>query len=259
MRAGRRTGSYNLAVTAIRWITTALFILSVPVFLLLSNVRIAAMEQRVYGYSFSHYDVEAITGVDREQLDRAAAEMIQYFKDDEPLLTTRVRIEGQEQPLFSPRETLHMRDVKKLFQRAFFFQEASFVYLVTYVVTVFLWARERSLRKLARECLYAGVFTAALLAVAAAAMLAGFDSLFRQFHLVSFSNDFWELDPAVDHLVQMFPEGFWFRVSLLVGFVTLIEGLALAGAAYATLGWLSQPEPVRPPARRPAEGTGAAS
>lgn len=243
-----------------RWITAALFILAVPVFLLLSNVRIAAMEQRVYSYSFSTYDVEAITNIDREQLDRAAAEMIQYFKDDEPLLTTRVRIGGEEQPLFSPKETLHMRDVKKLFQRAFFFQELAFVYIVGYIVTVFLWARERSLRKLAQQCLYAGLFTAGLLAFAAVAMLAGFESLFRQFHLVSFSNDFWELDPAVDHLVQMFPEGFWFRVSLLVGVVTLLEGLALAGAAYATLRWLRQPEPSRPAVRLPAEGTaGSAS
>jgi len=241
-------------VPAIRWITAALFILAVPVLLLLSNVRIAAMEERVYAYSFSTYDVEAITNVDREQLDRAAAEMIQYFKYDEPLLTTRVRIGGEEQPLFSPKETLHMRDVKQLFQRAFFFQELAFVYVVGYIVSVFLWARERSLRKLAEQCLYAGMFTAGLLAVAAVAVLAGFDSLFRQFHLLSFSNDFWELDPAVDHLVQMFPEEFWFRVSLLVGVVTLSEGLVLAGSAYATLRWLRQPEPIRHGAPLPADG-----
>lgn len=238
---------------AIRWITTALFLISVPTFLLLSNVRIAAMEQRVYAYSFSHYDVEAVTGIDREQLDRAAAEMIQYFIDDEPLLTTRVRVSGQEQALFSPKETLHMRDVKKLFQRAFFLQEATFVYVVAYIATVFLWARERSLRRLVQQCLYAGLLTAVVLTVGAAAMLAGFDSLFRQFHLLSFSNDFWELDPAVDHLVQMFPEGFWFRVSLLVGVATLFEGLLLAGAAYLALRWLRQPEPRAPAIGRSAE------
>ncbi|MEZ4554542.1 MAG: TIGR01906 family membrane protein [Dehalococcoidia bacterium] len=243
----------------LRWITAALFILAVPVFLLLSNVRVAALEQRVYGYSFSQYDVEAVTGIDRAQLDRAAAEMIQYFKDDEPLLTTRVRLDGEEQPLFSAKETLHMRDVKKLFQQAFFLQEVAFVYIVGYVVTVFLWARERSMLRLAEQSLYAGVFTAGLLAVAAVAMLAGFDSLFRQFHLVSFSNDFWELDPAVDHLVQMFPQGFWFRVSFLVGVVTVAQGLAVAGAAYMMLRWLRQPEPAGTRGRRPAAEPAAGS
>jgi hypothetical protein len=32
-----------------RWVATALFVLAVPVFLLLANVRIAGSEPRVYG------------------------------------------------------------------------------------------------------------------------------------------------------------------------------------------------------------------
>jgi len=226
----------------IRWLTTGLFFMAVPLFLVLTNVRIAAMESRTYDYAFSHYDVEAVTGIDRAQLDRAAAEMVRYFQDNEPLLTTRVRIDGEEQPLFSPRETLHMRDVKQLFQNVFFLQEAAFAYIVAYVAAVFLWARERSLRGLAQQCMQAGLLTALLLTIGAVAVLVGFDSLFRQFHLVSFSNDFWELDPARDHLIQMFPQGFWFRVSFLVGLATVIEGLLLAAAGYFTLRWLSQPE-----------------
>lgn len=226
----------------IRWATTILFLLAVPTFLVLTNVRIAAMEQRVYSYSFSTYDVENVSGIDRAQLDRAAAEMIQYFKDDEPLLATRVRIDGEERPLFSPRETLHMRDVKQLFQNVFFLQEAAFVYIGAYVTAVFLWARERSLRRLAEQCFQAGVLTALLLVVGAAAVFAGFDSLFRQFHLVSFSNDFWELDPAVDHLVQMFPQSFWYRVSLVVGLASAIEGALVAVSGFLALRWLRQPE-----------------
>lgn len=238
----------------IRWVTTGLFFVAVPLFLLLSNVRIAAMESRVYSYSFSTYNVEEVSGIDRAQLDRAAAEMIQYFQDDEPLLTTRVRIDGEEQALFSPRETLHMRDVKELFQDTFFLQETAFVYIVAYVAAVFLWARERSLQRLAQQCMWAGALTAGLLAIGALGVLVGFDSLFRQFHLISFSNDFWELDPARDHLVQMFPQGFWFRVSFLVGFVTIIQGLLLAGLGYTALRWLRTSEARRPaPARQPAE------
>ena len=233
----------------IRWITTGAFFLAVPIFLLFSNVRIASLEARVYDYSFSHYDVEAVTGIDRPQLDRAAAEMVRYFEDDEPLLTTRVRIGGVEQALFSPRETLHMRDVKQLFQNVFFLQEVAFVYIVAYVTAVFLWARERSLRKLALQCLQAGLFTAVLMGLGAVAMLVGFDSIFREFHMLSFSNDFWELDPTRDHLVQMFPQGFWFTVSVAVGVATIIEAVTLTALGYFVLSWLSQPEP-RPRAAR---------
>lgn len=227
----------------IRWLTTTAFFIAVPVFLLFSNVRIAALETRVYDYSFSHYDVEGVTGIDRPQLNRAAAEMVRYFEDDEPLLTTRVRIAGQEQALFSPQETIHMRDVKQLFQNVFFLQEVAFVYIVVYITAVFLWARERSLRKLALQCMQAGLFASVLMTIGAISMLVGFDSLFREFHVLSFSNDFWELDPSRDHLIQMFPQGFWFTVSVGVGIVTLLEAIGLAALGYFLYAWLSQPEP----------------
>ena len=45
-----------------RWLATVLFVVAVPVFLLLSNVRVAAMEPRVYQYSFDRYDAVAHGG-----------------------------------------------------------------------------------------------------------------------------------------------------------------------------------------------------
>ena len=223
-----------------RWLAMALFVVAVPVFLVLSNVRIAALEPRVYEYSFSQYDVVATTGIERVQLDRAAREIAAYFTNDEPLLTTRVTIEGEEQALFNPREVQHMRDVKALFQSAFQIHEIAFVYMIGYVAAVFLWSRERSMRRLARQAVTAGLGTAALLATAAVGVLIGFDDLFRQFHLLSFANDFWLLDPRTDHLIQMFPQGFWFDVTLGVGVLSIAEGALLALLGFGYLAWIGR-------------------
>ena len=212
----------------------ALFVVAVPVFLLLTNVRIAAMEPRVYEYGFDRYDAVARTGIDRPQLDRAARQIARYFRDGESMLDVRVDLDGREQPLFNPREVLHMRDVKALFQFVFAVHEIALVYVVGYVAAVFLWSRERPLRRLADQCVLAGTATAGVMALAALATVVGFDELFRQFHLLSFANDFWLLDPRTDRLVQMFPRGFWFDVSMGVGVLTVLEGglLALVGYAY---------------------------
>jgi integral membrane protein (TIGR01906 family) len=150
------------------------------------------------------------------------------------LLAIRVTIDGREQALFSPREVAHMSDVKDLFQRVFRLHELAFAYIVGYVASVFLWSRERSMRRLASQSVTAGLVTAGVMAAAALAMLVGFDELFVQFHLFSFSNDFWQLNPATDHLVQMFPQGFWFDVSLAVGVLTVMQGgiIALVGVGY---------------------------
>jgi len=242
-----------------RWTATVLFVALVPLFLLLTNVRIAASEPRVFEYSFSQYDVVGTTGIPRSELDRAADEIARYFQDGSDELAIEVTVDGQTEALFNPREVAHMRDVKDLFRRVFRIHEFAFAYVAAYVALVFLWSRERSMQRFARESMVAGLVTAGVMTAAALAMLVGFDRLFLEFHLLSFSNDFWELNPATDHLVQMFPQGFWFDVSLGVGVLTVIEGGIVALVGFAYLRWSERQRPSsssasRPPARETAIG-----
>ena len=227
----------------VRWVATALFYLAVPVFLVLSNVRVATMEPRVYDYSFDRYGVDVVTRMDRTQLGAAARDLVRYFQDDRPALATRVVIDGQEQPLFNQRETLHMQDVKALFGWVFLAHQIALAYLLVYVAAVFLWARERSLRTLAAQLIRAGLATVGALGVAAAVSFVGFDALFYTFHVLSFANDFWQLNPATDRLIQMFPRDFWFMVTLAVGFATIMEGALLVLAGYGLRAWLNRAAP----------------
>ena len=111
---------------------------AVPLFLVLSNVRVATMEPRVYDYSFDRYGVDVVTRMDRTQLSAAARDLVRYFQDDRPALATRVVIEGQEQPLFNQRETVHMQDVKTLFGYVFLAHQIALAYLLAYIAAVFL-------------------------------------------------------------------------------------------------------------------------
>jgi integral membrane protein (TIGR01906 family) len=229
-------------VLALRWVTAALFVASIPLFLVLTNVRIAASWEPVYGYSFSQYGAPEVTGIPRSELDRASREIIRYFESGgtNELLDIRIREGEESRPLFNQREVLHMRDVKDLMQFTFRLQEFAFVYVVGYVAAVYLWSRERSMRHLAVQTIVAGVAAVAVLGVAAAGVVMGFDTLFEQFHLLSFSNDLWQLDPTRDHLIQMFPQGFWFDVTLAVGILTIMQAGLLALAAVGYLVWLDR-------------------
>jgi integral membrane protein (TIGR01906 family) len=93
---------------------------------------------------------------------------------------------------------------------------------------VFVWAAELPLRVLARMLLQASLFTLGLLALFAVLALVGFDELFLRFHLVAFTNDLWQLNPATDHLIQMFPRDFWFDATMLVAALTAGEAVVLA-------------------------------
>jgi len=229
-------------VLALRWTAAALFVACIPVFLVLTNVRLAANWERVYDYAFSQYDVVAVTGVSRPELDRSASEIVRYFQsgEDGELLDIRVERGDDTVPLFNQREILHMADVKDLFRLVYRIHEFTFIYIVAYVAGVYLWSRERSMRRLARQAITAGIVTVGALMAAAVGVVLGFDTLFEQFHLLSFSNDFWQLDPRTDRLVQMFPMGFWFDVTLGVGILSIVAGglVALAGLGYSL--WLDR-------------------
>jgi integral membrane protein (TIGR01906 family) len=219
----------------LRRLATVLFVLSIPLLLITSNVRWAANEPRLYEYSFDHYDAEARTGVARRELDFAARDLVRYFSDDRPTIQTLVTQDGRPVPLYNERETSHLRDVKDLFRTVFRAQEASLTFVLAYVVGILVWASEASLRLLARTVLGASLFTLALLGLAAVGALVGFDDLWTRFHLLAFTNDLWKLDPDTDHLIQMFPEGFWLDATLLVAGLTAVEALALLAASTAYL------------------------
>lgn len=219
----------------LRSIAIALFVLSIPLLLVTTNVRWAANEPRLYEYGFDRYDAETSTGVARSELDYAARDLIRYFNDDRPAVQTLVMQNSQRVPLYNERETSHLRDVKNLFRTVFRVQEASLAFALVYVVGVFVWAGEAPLRVLARTVLLSSLFTLALLALTSLGALLGFDDLWTSFHLLAFTNDLWKLDPDTDHLIQMFPRDFWFDATLLVAGLTALEALALLAAATACL------------------------
>ena len=220
----------------LRSLALFLFVVALPVTLVATNVRFAADEGRIYEYGFGKYDVEARTGFPREEISRVGQELRRYFNNNEETISVLVEEGGQEVSFFNARETAHLRDVKDLFQITFRVQELSIVYVFTYVVGVFIWAREGSLRRLATQVLAGSLVAIAVILALGGVALLGFDRAFEQFHFIAFSNDLWRLDPRTDHLIQMFPEDFWFDVSMLVGLLTLAEAAVLALASGLYLG-----------------------
>lgn len=219
----------------IRQIAALLFIIALPVALVTTNVRIIMNEPRIYTYATDHYHTTEMTHISRSELLRASGELRDYFNNEEDTLFIRVVTRGQSVSLFNDRETAHLRDVKNVFQTTFLAQEAAIIFIMSYVVLVFLWARERSLRRLAREVLTSGIASLVVLLAFGIVALTGFDAAFNRFHVIAFTNGNWEFDPRTDHLIQMFPDAFWRDVTLWVALGTLVELVLLSIGAGVVL------------------------
>jgi integral membrane protein (TIGR01906 family) len=216
---------------------TGLFMICLPLALILSTVRAVAHDSRIYAYSIDRYNVTQVTGISRSELVRAGAEIVDYFNSGDEVMDIKVVRDNSLIPLFNSREIIHMHDVKLLFERVFQVQIAALVYCLAYVGFVVVWARERSPREFAQEMLIIGLGMGGFIIAAGVSAVVGFDSLFEQFHLLSFSNDMWLLDPTRDRLIQMFPQGFWFDVTALIGIISLVEAGAIVALSGLYLRW----------------------
>ncbi len=147
----------------VRRLSALLFIIASPVALITTNIRVAANEPRLYEYAADHYDTPAITGIERSELLRASGELRDYFNNDVDTIFIRVQKDGAPISLFSPRETAHLRDVKTLFQASFRVQEATVIFALAYIVAVFIWAGEGSMRTLAKQIVLSGLISAAVI------------------------------------------------------------------------------------------------
>lgn len=206
--------------------------MAVPVALITTNIRVAVSEQAVYDYSVRNYGASEASGIPEGELLRANGEIQHYLTaDDAGPLAIKVRNNrGVAGPLFNAREAAHMADVRDLVQVLFAVQIISVAAVLSLAVVMLeIWPP----RVLAMAMLCAALLTGGILGAAGLLVASGFDSAWTQFHVLAFSNDFWQLDPRTDHLIQMFPEAFWQKITTLIVMSTLLEALLMLGASAA--------------------------
>ena len=198
-------------------LVVVLFIALVPIFLIAFSVRWVINFPLLYSYGFDQYDIPSRTGIERAELISAGKQIRDYFNDDEEYLAVRAVVRGiQYQNIYNEREVLHMKDVKALVKGVYRVSEITGLYLLAVIVGGFaIWGR-RFMPSVATLIGWGGWTTVALLVVVGLAMTVGFDRLFLAFHLISFTNDLWQLDPRRDYLIAMFPEVFFFTATILI-------------------------------------------
>ena len=244
--AAGRLGPWRLVLAALRNLAALLFIVAIPVALLTTNIRFMANEERVYRYALDEFGRPwATSGIERAELLRAGAELRAYFNNDVERVAIRVRQDGTEKLLFTPRETDHLVDVKDRFRLMNRVQEVAVVYVLVYVVAVVLWARELTPRRLALQVMVGAVLTLAVVGGVGVLGLSGFGTAWEDFHTLIFSNDFWRLNPNTHHLIQMFPLDFWQSIVFFIGLIAVFEAALILIGAGIYLGVTNRPAPTR--------------
>ena len=191
---------------------------SIPFLILTTNIRCVINSEAFFSYGFEAYQVQEYTGI----------EIRSYFNNGEEFIAISV-IKGGIliENLFSDREVLHMKDVKTLVEWVYRVQILSLISLIAAILAGFFTNNPRHLMLSLRMIGFSGGFTLVLFVLVAMGVAISFDKLFLLFHLISFRNDLWMLDPTQDYLIAMFPQGFFFTATILIASLTLLEAILI--------------------------------
>ena len=204
-----------------RW----LFILCLPILLLTASLGWAVNSLPLYKYSFKYQTSD----LSEEELETAATGLISYFNSDDEDITLTVVKDSEPFELFNEREVAHLRDVKNLIWLDYCFLLGTLIYILGYAG--FSLIRGKDWRWLARGVVWGSGITLALILALGLGILVGFDQLFWQFHVISFANELWQLDPARDYLIMLFPRDFWYDAALFCTLVVALGAVVLGGVA----------------------------
>ncbi len=201
---------------AVKW----LFILCLPILLLTASLGWLANSPWLYKYGFEKYNVSQTTGLAEVELEKVATGLINYFnsKDGEPF------------KLFNQREAAHLRDVKGLIWLDYWVLLGTLIYALAYAGVSLFWRKRKYWRRLAWGVVGGGGITLALMLALGLGTLLNFERLFWEFHLLSFTNELWLLDPAKDYLIMLFPQGFFYDAALFCVGITTGLAIILGGA-----------------------------
>ena len=206
-----------------------LFMLCLPILLVSATIGWAVNSPWLYKYGFQKYDVSQTTGLAEVELETAAAGLISYFNSEDEDITLTVVKDDEPFELFNEREVAHLRDVKDLIGLDYRILLVTLIYALGYAGISLLW--RRNWRRLARRVVGGSGITLALMLALGLGILLGFDQLFWQFHVISFANELWQLDPAKDYLIMLFPRGFWYDAAMFCALATAGIAVVLGGVA----------------------------
>lgn len=206
-------------------------------FCLMFTLLITSVEAVCYwtpGYfekEYTKYQVlDDLPQMTMDDLLQVTDEMMDYLKGNREDLHVWTTMGGEYREFFTQREIAHMEDVQGLFVAAIRLRRACLAFILFSVLAIaFTGGTLR--RVLPKTTFWGTLLFFGIAAILGIIVSTDFSKYFIMFHHIFFDNDLWILDPSVDMLINIVPEGFFSdtaaRIIITYGLLAL---LVLAGS-----------------------------
>ncbi len=180
------------------------FGLAFTVMCLLGSVRLWALNEHFYIQKYQQMDLAASLRVESGDLEHCITVLMDYLHDNRDDIHVKITQDGTEREAFDQRETIHMVDVKALYQNAMKVWIGSIV--LTVGLGIYLFRQTDGQVYVARGIIAAGICFLFFITWIGIWIATDFTDFWTRFHLLFFDNDYWLLRPGVDFMIDMLPE-----------------------------------------------------
>jgi len=193
-------------------------------------IDVVSFDRSFYENEYRKNDTVSYTGMSAEDNLRATDTLLDYLQDKRQDIVCIAEVSGVEREVFNERETLHMVDVKALYQNAIRVRNGCVIAAVILLVLSVLIGKKSFFSVLRSGWKNGILLTGAVIVFIAIWALADFDQFWTNFHYLFFDNDLWLLDPNTSIMINLFPGTFFFDlviriIAWVVGIHVLISGI----------------------------------
>ena len=206
--------------------------------ILLTAVFIMSFSRGFYEYEYRKGNQAEKIGMSDEGLMDATVTLLDYLEDKRDDLIVVTEVNGEEREVYNARETLHMVDVKNLFQSSVTARNILACVSLALLIGLLVKNKKRYFRDLKTGWYLAAGLVLLFVAFVAIWCIADFNGFWMQFHYVFFDNDLFLLDPNTSIMINMFPESFFFDIVIGV----ILISVAVYGLITVLLNVLAKKE-----------------
>jgi len=195
-----------------------LIIVFVPLIIILLGFRIIVYNQSFYEKEFQKNNVYET--FPEQTVDIEVGNLFNYLINDKKLDTT----------FFNEKEKSHLKDVKDMIDSAI---NLLLILILLFFILLIYFYNTKQLIIFFNSLMLGSFLSIFLILIIFLLSLSNFDDLFLNFHLISFNNDLWLLNPETDNLIKLFPQQFFYdALSRIVIYSLIISVLVLIFSFY---------------------------
>ena len=196
--------------------------------ILLSNAILIINTDSFYEFEFNKNNTALKTGIEKSDLSIIVDNIQDFFHEESnEKINMPIYINGIKKQLFNSKEIHHMIDVKNLIQNIKFFNYLLWAITLIMLLMKIILSKQKKLNSLHIIAKSYFIYSASILISILILIALSFRWIFYFFHIISFDNNLWILDPRTDYLIKIFEEVFFMDAAIFIAILTLFSSIII--------------------------------